>query len=389
MILSEIYIESVTTYWVLRLALLALLMFCGYGISYHNSGNRYFWHYAVPVIIFYALSEGLRFERGDDYNQYMTELRGDWYQEGFREPLYDMFILFVRYVGIPYWAVFVFYSALLITSFMSVIKKMPMYAVWAFPLFFLVTDYPAESMIRQFVAIPFIFFAFSAYLSGRKVLMFVMLAIVPFIHFSGLLAVGVFLILVYVNLAKFVKSPWILVVIYLLLYTFFDVGLFDRFSDLLQENVDMSSDSERMLGYVENSDRWFTNEGSISYIHNHSVDNSIATVLGKLLFNLTVIFFGFKACKSDSRLLIPYWFSYVAIIIFTIGGDIELYDRFGWWLYYLVPLVVAGIMTYLPKESYLWWAAFAVVLLRYVYPLTYMIGNPGHAGCAFVWDIIS
>lgn len=387
MILSEIYIENVTTYWVLRLTLLGLLLFCGYGISYRNSDNRYFWYYAIPVIIFYALSEGLRFERGDDYHQYMTEIRGDWHEEGFREPLYDMFVAFVKYVGIPYWAVFVFYSGLLITSFLSVVKRLPQYAFWAMPLFFLVTDYPAESMIRQFVAIPFVLFAFSAYLSGRRTLMFVMLAVVPFIHLSGLAAVAFFILLVYVDLFKLVKSPWVLVFIYLFLYAFFDVGFFDQFSDFLQENVEMD-ESEKMSVYIDDTERWFTDEGSLGYIHNHSADNSLATMLGTLLFNLSVIFFGFKACKDDRRLMIPYFFSYVAILLFTIGGDIELYGRFAWWLYYLVPFITAGMLTLQPNGSYIWWGLLAVVLLQFVYPLTYKIGMPGFAGCAFVWDII-
>ena len=88
---KEIVLESVSTFWGLRLLLLAVLMFCGWGIAYKNNNNNYFWYYAIPIIILYTLIQGLRFDRGVDYPHYAQELQYDLYAgTGItREFLYD------------------------------------------------------------------------------------------------------------------------------------------------------------------------------------------------------------------------------------------------------------------------------------------------------------
>lgn len=112
---KEIVLESVSTFWGLRLLLLAVLMFCGWGIAYKNNNNNYFWYYAIPIIILYTLIQGLRFDRGVDYPHYAQELQYDLYAgTGItREFLYDFFVLFMRNFNIPFYFGFLFYSWLL------------------------------------------------------------------------------------------------------------------------------------------------------------------------------------------------------------------------------------------------------------------------------------
>lgn len=390
MILSQIYIDNVTTYWILRLIMLALLVFSGVCVTYKNRDNKYFWYYAMPVILFYIFSEGLRFERGDDYKQYATELAGLWHSEGLREPVYQGFVYFVNFLKIPYWVCFMFYSGLIICSFMSVMKHFPKYAVWAFPVFFLLTDYPAESMIRQYIAIPFICYAYAAYLSGKTVRMYVMLALVPLIHFSGLIAVGSFLLFYFFDPIKWIKSPLILVGIYLLFVAFFEVSYFDNFSDYIQNN-DIEMDAhQNMSNYVENSDRWLTDEGNLIYITKggEAGGKTKFNIMTGIVFDCLMIFLGFLGVRKNRKLAIPYCFSYIGIVLLAIGGEIELYNRFAWWFIYFLPVIVGSALTDVKMNLWLWLVVLGFVLVQYVYPLLFKIGEPGYAGCAFVWDII-
>lgn len=390
--LGQVYVEDVTVYWILRFVLLGVLLFCGYGITYRNNNNYYFWNYAVFAIVVYSLIEGLRYDRGDDYAQYATELMGQWYIEGARELLYDLLVRCVVALGIPYWSVFVAFSCFLITSYMLVVRHFPKYAIWALPLFFLVTDYPAESMIRQFVAIPFIMLAYDAFLREKKKVMFFCLALPLLIHFSSAMAIGVFVLLVYINVWKFVKTPWILLAIYLAVVAMFDTSMLDSFSDMIQTSdmLDGSGDS-KAEGYLEGSDRWLTEEGDITMIQGTGKSGKTAfNRLTEICFNAVLIVFGFFAAREDKRLTIPYYFTYLAVMFWAVGGTIELYERFAWWYYYLSPLLIAVVLAKARKFSFWYeYLIYMVVFLRYLYPWIFMVGHPGYAGAAFIWDIIS
>ena len=95
---KEIVMESVSTFWALRLFLVAIIVFCSWGITYKNRDNNYYWYYALPIIIFYTLIQGLRFDRGVDYPHYADELEYDIYAGDniTREFLYDIFVITVR-----------------------------------------------------------------------------------------------------------------------------------------------------------------------------------------------------------------------------------------------------------------------------------------------------
>lgn len=391
--LDQVYVEDVTVYWILRFVLLGVLLFCGYGITYRNKNNYYFWYYAVFAIAVYSLIEGLRFDRGVDYAQYATELMGQWYIEGERELLYDLLVRSVVALGIPYWSVFIGFSCFIITSYMMVVRHFPKYAVWALPLFFLVTDYPAENLVRQFFAIPFIMLAYDAFLREKKKAMFIYLILPFFIHFSSGMAIGLFvlLVLVFKKIWKFVKAPWILLAIYLACVAMFDTSMLDSFSDMIQTSdmLDGSGDS-RAEDYLEGSDRWLTEEGDLDMVSGTGKSGkTMFNTLTEICFNTVLIVFGFFAAREDKRLTIPYYFTFIAIMFLAVGGKIELYQRFAWWYYYLSPLLIAVVLARARKFSFWYeYLIYMVVFLQYLYPWIFMIGQPSSSGAAFVWDII-
>lgn len=383
---KEILMESVSTFWALRLFLLAIMIFCGWGITYKNRDNNYFWYYAIPVIVFYTLIQGLRFDRGVDYPHYAEELQYNIYAgEGVtREFLYDLFVIFWRDFKIPFYYAFMIYSGLLITGVMLVVKKMPKYAFWIVPLFYLFTLEASENFIRQFIALSFVFYAYYYYLENKHKMMYVMLCIIPLIHTSGLFVVGVFLFFVYIDFSKWIKSALPLLGFFLLLSVVWDVANLDSFADSLQ-TVDTFDDTH-YEGYIENSDQWFTEEGDLD--KSAGIENSAARELTDFLCNCAIIWFGYAVCRRDRRFAIAYYGSYVAMIINVIGGGIELIGRMAWWLLPLEPIIIGGMLTPEKKYKVTDWVLIGLFFLTYYLKFFLQVGKPGQFGSAFVWDIV-
>lgn len=387
MIISLFHISNVgdiEVYWAFKLFLIFTLLWCGWAISYKNPNNKYYNCYAAIVITVYSIIEGLRWERGVDYHNYYLELTGYWQKENM-EPFYRL-IVDIESSILPYWMVFILYSAFLMTSFMLVLKNFPKTAIWALPLFFLITESGAENLVRQFIAISFFLLGYNAYLNGKKRVMMICFIAVPLIHLSGIFVLFMFGLCSMLKLDERMSKPWLLLGIYVVLYIVWDISNLSEYTKYLSM-INIASDTH-LEGYLENADRWFTEEGSISLLHGEKGIASLANLIFKLLINLVIIYFGFYECKNNEQMRIPYWFTYISIIIQTIGGDIEIYNRLANWLYYLIPLVVGGFLTTIPMNKWEKKIVYFIVFMAYFYPLIRNIGNMPYSGCAFVWDRI-
>lgn len=371
-------------YWALRLFLFGLFIICGYAISFFDKKGKDFWYYAITLIIFYSLIEGLRFDRGVDYYHYYLEFIGHSLNTPEREPLYKAIVSSAQLILLPYWGLFIGFSCLLITSFLLVIRCMPRIAFLALPLFFFITDYAAENLIRQFIALSFLYLAYYEYLKSDKIKMYGCLIAVPLIHLSGLFGIILFLAFQFFPVKS--KYSLILVIVYIIVERYWKVSNFDEFSIFLQSlNI---SDDVQFSGYIEDSDRWFTEEGSLSKINNTSGVVSTASFAIHSVFTVLFIWFATKVAAMDKRWRIPFWCSYFYILISAIGGDIELYGRFGWWLKIFYPIMIAAMMTAYRFSKMGRLFMYSLLFLAFVYPFLRTIGTMPYSGCAFVWDLI-
>ncbi len=371
------------TYWILRIILLLVLLYCGWGISYRN--EKFFNLYAIIALVFYSLIQGLRWNRGVDYHHYYSDLIGRW-ETPDPEPVYEFIVNIISNVlYLPYWAGFIIYSALLIGAFLLVLKLVPKAAVWALPLFFLITP-SSENIIRQYLALAFVIYAFYAYLKGNKLLQYIFLAIVPLIHVSGLFAVVMFIL--FTNLKIRLKSPIGLVAGYLLLYFFWNDSFFSLLTDSLS-NLNVDGD-HRMLGYTEDAGRWFSEEGSIGLVltgEKTKIAMSRLSIVTIFLSNIVIIYYGFKLSKTQPQLQCAYYCAYFAILIKTVGGDIEMYARFYNWLVWFSPLVIGAFMCFVPMKKLEYWIVASIIFAQFFfYGFIRQIGTIPFAGCAFVWD---
>lgn len=376
-------IGDLSVYWFLKIFLILSLFWCGWGISYRNPQNKYFGLYAVIATVVYSVIEGLRWDRGVDYYNYYTELLGYQFKDDY-EPLYKLIIDTFSSL-FPYWFSFIIYSAFFIISFLLVLKHYPKYAVWALPLLFIITESAAENLVRQFIGISFFLFGYNAYLNKKYITMLLSFLAVPLIHLSGVFVIAFFAFLVFFDIDNRLSKPWLILGIYILLYFFWDTSFLGKYTQLLG-SVSLLSGSQ-FDGYIENADRWFTTEGSLSYLNGGGVLSTASVVFG-FLINIIIIYNGFYLYKKNRQFRIPYWFVYFSIVIRVIGADIELYNRFANWLYYFIPLIVAGVMT--SPDMNRWEKRFTcfIVLMTYVYPLVRSIGIMPYSGCSFIWDRI-
>ena len=302
------------------------------------------------------------------------------------EPIYEWWVNLFHMTGLHPSIAFIFYSALLIFGVLLIFKSYPKAALWGLPLFFLMTNTQTENIVRQTLATSFLIFAYIAYLNEKKKMMFAMLCVVPLIHSSGLFGVALFLIFTYIKVP--LKQPWLLVALFLFAYYFWNPDWFQGFADYLSK-LNLGDDIKGQ-GYLDNSDRWFTSEGSMANVLGKGVAQlSMLYVSVNFLVKLFTVWFGFYACKDDRKLQIVYYFAYVALIIQTMAGDIELFIRFSNWTNLLTPILV-GVMfakIKLPQIKNLQVVIYVVFAINYIfYGLIRSIGSLPYAGCGFIWD---
>lgn len=376
-------------YWTFYVLLTLILAFCGWGISKDDEKQSQFNKYAWIAGISYSLIEGLRWLRGADYYHYYMDLETN-FKAGVctpdPEPLYEWWVNLFHMTGLHPSIAFIIYSALLIFGVLLIFKSYPKAALWGLPLFFLMTNSQTENIIRQTLATSFLIFAYVAYLNEKKKLMFAMLCVISLIHSAGLYGVALFLIFTYIKVP--LKQPWLLVALFLFAYYFWNPDWFQGFADYLSK-LNLGDDIKGQA-YLDNSDRWFTSEGSIAYVLGEkAVQVSILCVSMNFLVKLFTVWFGFYACRDDRKLQTVYYFAYVALIIQTMAGDIELFTRFSYWTNLLTPILV-GVMfakIKLPQIKNLQVVIYVVFAINYIfYGLIRSVGSLPYAGCGFIWD---
>lgn len=211
-------------YWILRIILLCILLFCGYGIGHYPKHSNVFIYIAA---LFYSLIQGLRWQRGVDYVHYYNDLVSLFGRYGGSigyeitpdpEPLYKFWVYIFFYSDLPYYFAFIIYSLLLIVPILMIAKKYNKIAIYLLPIFYLITCTSSENLVRQYFALSFLEFAYVAYLYNRKIWMYILLLCVPLIHLSGLFGCVLFVFFTYFNVK--IRKPYILMIL-LAIVTFF------------------------------------------------------------------------------------------------------------------------------------------------------------------------
>lgn len=382
---------NIITYWIIRIILLAILIYSGYNIAYKDEEGSKFWKYATPSWIAYSLIQGLRYMRGQDYYHYMGDLQGNLfeYADYSKNPLYLVWLDLFQATGLHFAFGFVFYSAILFFAFLLVVREFPKAALWALPLFLI--DLPeTENLIRQYFALSFFIIGLGARLKGKsKWLEWSMYMSCILIHYSGFLPIILLLLLEFgkERIKWSFRSPILLLSIYVFVYFFWESSYYGFIADFLS-TINLG-DNVAGSDFLVNADRWFTEEGSISLIlgsQAHVANNIVLTL--RFLIDISIIYFGLLAIKEQKSLSVLYWFAYFVIILRVIGGDIEIYNRFRQWMAFATPVICGAILGYCEMKPIVKRSVTALFIVYYLlYNTLYQFGTMGYSGCAFIWDM--
>lgn len=377
--------EQYITFWIIRIIVFISFVATGFWISKHGRFNRSYWKGVIPLIIIYSLAEGLRWNRGQDYYNYYLEICGLLDHDSI-EFVFSPWLSFIQYVGVPYWMVFFFYSFLLVFSFLYLIKRFPKTAYLSLPLFFIISSSQSENLVRQYLALSFIFFAIAVFFDRRYLLAAFLLIICEGIHFSAVLPISFLLLCILLAKRYEPSKPFIPVLIFCVLYFFWDYSYFGALTDpVLKLFPDTGT---RVDGYVQ-SETWFVAEGSMSMMATGKTyaGRHITTAIVQFPLYLFIVIGGFYASKRKWELRFFYWCAYIALILDITRGDIQSYTRFYHWMACFIPIIVGTIYS----ELHLWKSvrimSILLILVCYVWGMMFTnmrILDPW--GYEFIWD---
>lgn len=379
-------IGNPVVYWVIRTFVLIVFIATGWWISYRYENKRGYWKNVLPLIVIYSLAEGLRWNRGWDYEHYYQDLTG-WLYTDYSEFIYLGWITLFKQTALPFWSAFILYSTLLITSFLCLIKLFPKVAIWALPLFFLITVDQSENLIRQYLALSFLMFSLYYLLQQKYIYVLIFLFVCVNIHFSGFVPILIGLVCYYIAKSYNPQTPVLIVLIYLTFYFIWDSSYFTYFSDFV--SMVMPKTDTRADAYIDTADVWLTAKGSLSYKHGGKmgIDQSVVKIIVKFLLYLFIIIEGFYATEKKKKLRFVFWIAYFALLLDVIRGDIENYIRIYHWIAFVIPIIVGMIYSRVRIHTYILFPSWALIAAYYGYMCMYskmFIVIP--IGYAFIWD---
>lgn len=373
-------------FWVLRLVVLLSLFYSGYLITYKDKNETHYWKYSSIGIIVYSLVEGLRWDRGVDYMHYYQDITGNLYTN-YSEIVYVWWTEFFKFTDLPYWTAFIFYSFLLIHGFYFLLKRFKKQAVWALPLFFIVTVASSENLIRQYLAVSMFEYALYFFLEKKyfKSVIFALLTIQT--HNAVIILIAGALLVHYIHFDKTIKNGYLLIVIYLCFYYFWDPAFLSPLTTWLSSlNV---GDASSMSSYLEDASFWFSDESSLSerlgYVSRVA---SFAATAVSLVTTCLIIKYGFDLTKKESCYRIFYWFSYLSYIlyIFSNNGDFEMWSRLSVMFRFVSSIVIAGMITSLTLKKMERYMIYAFCGVYFLYNSFFSMWGQSIFGCAFIWD---
>jgi hypothetical protein len=374
---------EVLVYIILKMLLLLIFIFCGYGISMQK--KEHFWNYSIVAVIAYSLIQGLRYGRGIDYEGYEYTYI---HQEG-SDFLFRLINQTCYMLGFPFWGVTIVYSFIMIVSIIVFLKNYRKVAIYALPIFLIVTMNPSENLIRQFLAIPFLLLAILCLMKDKPLKCSLFLFFTALIHLSSIIVVPFLLLFYYVKIP--IKSPVYLVLFYFIIFFLWRIEYWDNFIEHIKFLNFFSADTQ-FNDYMLNANQWFGSEGSLSYRELAKVPSFTSQIV-RLVKNSLLIYFGFKLLGAIRNFRVPFYLFYVSIIIMTMASDIEIIYRIGKWLD-ITEFFVAGMalvhIKHIKQERIFTKISFflliAIYVVNYMLPL---IGAPaiGVKNCLFIWDI--
>lgn len=269
---------------------------------FSNKANKHvtskqFWTSATSIILLFIFIEGCRWGRGPDYLAYKYRFEHispiNEPQKGFLAYMTLLDGIGLNYVGLYMMNALIFivgtFAFIRRTFDKEIADRMYFFA-------FLSMFVKAESMIRQYIAVPFVFLAISCLIRKEWKWCAVWFLLSNSIH-SGTIVMFVTVVLAYFLLKRTIPYKYLLIGLFLAYYVIPGGVLTGFFTDLLQKlNLGFLLASDHLSHYIENSDRWL---GADSYIE--AAEQTIVTKTLQFLFESSVVILGYKALSLKEK----------------------------------------------------------------------------------------
>ncbi len=404
-------------YWIFQTILVAGALGVGWMMTADSRRGRLgrptVWMAALLVLA-YAFAKGLRWDRGVDFGTY-------WYHYVFDnaphtyEPLFDLTTRALRALCVPDWGYFTFLSLFFIVSVLVLAARMRRWAVWALPAMMLMTEYPAENLIRQFYALSWLMISVALWISGGEAHRegrrrwircgaWLTLCAVPLVHVTGLCAcVPVAIMRLWHG--KYTPgegkpspdpTPWILLGGYGVFWAMRLSGSAHSLSDGIVWLADYARLplSDHWQLYLDHASAWFAPVDPAT-VHHSPVGDAV-----QVAWPAALLTGGWFAMRAYPNLRIPYWLCAGGILLTALLGEVHVWKRVAWWGTIFMPFVGGALIGWLYGEARLAsprsgrrrllisldLLCVALYLLAYVTPFISRWGTVPHSGWEFVWS---
>lgn len=303
-----------------------------------NKYKKSSWLIALIPIIAYSIIEGSRYGRGVDYASYayrFTHLNRS------EEPqiLFYGLMKLLKDLGFNTVGAFITYSLLFITGTFFFIKNTYKRdeAQWMYFFAFLAMTLKAESMIRQYIAQPFIF-ASIPFIFNKKWIHATCLILVAINIHTGVLVQVPLIICSYFLIKKTFSWKIWTIILFTVYYILPNGILVSAFTNILSiAHLDGILASEHIMHYIEDSDRWLGEDSVLS-----AAKQSFTTKTLQFLFETCVIYSSYKllAKYPNQKILFAFNISVIGFILCRSFHGYEIFTRMmdQMYIYWFIPV---------------------------------------------------
>lgn len=319
-------------------------LFCKKNI-YCKTDND-FWKLAIFPILCFALIEGCRYGRGPDYPAYKYRFEHitpeDEPQKIFLWLMQTLDALGFNYIGL-----FIVYALIFCVGTFFFIRRTfnQKEAQWMYMFMLLSMLVKSEAMIRQYIAMPFVFISLCAIFRKKWIEAIACLLIAMGIH-SGTVVMYPFVLLFYFFIKRLIPIKYSIPLLVLAYYiiptgTLSDVGI--RLLGMFNLSV---LGNDNLTHYIEDTDRWF---GADSFLED--AQQSLFTKTLQFVFDASTIIVSYKALKLKNNDIVAVFFNVISVgfILERSFFGYEIFQRITSQLYifWFIPL---GYVVYIYKR---------------------------------------
>lgn len=307
--------------------------------------NKHYWQIVCIPIILYSIVLGCRYGWGNDYLFYKKRFENPFaYKDeniGFRT-----LNLLLHELGLNYVGAYIVYSLIFIVAAFILIQKYKANK-YMLLLFLPATLLQSTFTIRQSVATSFIFISL-AFINDRKWMLTIGMSIVAYlIHPGAILTLLVIALFYFIKMQK--PLPWELTIPLYIAATLFSEFLSQYIFPILNETLTGMVLNNKFQSYIDNSDKWFSLEGS-----NDIYKQNIITQILSTIFHISMIYIGNVFLNKTKKTNIIYIYNAVVIglILLRLFFTLEILRRIANPLvsFYFIPIGYAFYL-YLNKAQ--------------------------------------